>query len=178
MAPRCFTPRCSHRRACRRAGPRRTMPSCMIPGGTVDVDVYNVAGSRRAARRGGPTSSCFTQRFSPRRACRRAGPRYTMPSCMMPGRRRRRRCVRCRRGRSLAAAEHVVGAEPRANYVAAVHDVGVVRGGAVAAAGRIAGAFRAQFWNWPWQVFLTLFKSRQAKNKPLKLISILYVCGA
>ena len=81
----------------------------------------------------------------------------------MPGRRRLRRCVRCRRGSAVAAAKHVVGAEPRAHDVAAVYDTGVVRGGAVAAAGRVAGAFRAQFRNWS---ILALFKSCEAKNKP------------
>ena len=63
-----------------------------------------------------------------------------MRSCMILGRRRLRRCVRCRRGSAVAAAEHVIGAEPRAHDVAAVHDVGVSRGGAVAAAGRAAEA--------------------------------------
>ena len=51
----------------------------------------------------------------------------------------------------------------------------------MAAAGRVAGAFRAQFvleLKRPVNFFLTLFNSYEAKNKLLQLISILYVCGA
>ena len=94
-----------------------------------------------------------------------------MRSCMIPGRRRLRRCVRCRWGSPVAAAKDVVGAEPRAHDVAAVHDVGVAsRPRLGVSQGRSFGIEKAR------QVFLTLLKSCEAKNKLLKLISILYVC--
>ena len=95
---------------------------------------------------------------------------------MIPGRRRLRRCVRCRWGSAVATAKHVVGAEPRAHDVAAVHDVGVAPwpwlGVSQGRFGRSFGTEKA------CQVFLTIFKSSEAKNNMLKLIRILYICGA
>ena len=82
----------------------------------------------------------------------------------------------CTRGGAVAAAEHVVGAEPRAHDVAAVHDVGVAPlprpGVSLGRFGRSLGLKK------PGKFFLTLFKICETKNELQESISILYVFGA
>ena len=74
------------RRYVRQVALRRTAPRTLSPHAEL------MYATRRAARhapsctpRGGPTPSCFTPRCSRRRACRRAGPRRMMSSCMVCG---------------------------------------------------------------------------------------------
>ena len=82
---------------------------------------------------------------------------------MSPGQRRSRRQA-CRRSGT---------APPRAHDV---NDVGVAPWARLGVSqGRFGRSFGTEE---ACQVFLALFKSSEAKNKLLKLISILYVCGA